>query len=81
MPNRAFKTIFHNGEQDLKAIVTMCVSVNNGKRFRQLDKNGRKNLSLLLKDFAKKVDDFAQEINEGVYITTTKKSQKYKRIK
>lgn len=71
MPNRAFKTVFHNGEPDEKAIVTMGVTVNNGKRFKKLDEKGRKNLSILLKNFAKQVEGFAQEIDEEMYVTTT----------
>lgn len=38
--NRAFKTQFHNGEPDEKTIVTVSLTVNNGKRFKRLDKKG-----------------------------------------
>jgi len=64
--NRAFKTQFHNGEVDEKTIVTMSVTVNNGKRFRALDEKGKKSLLKSLNTFKKQVEAFSEEIKESI---------------
>ena len=60
--NRAFKTQFHNGEKDEKTIVTMSVTVNNGKRFNSLDNAGKDRLISHLVTFKKQVEAFTAEI-------------------
>lgn len=60
--NRAFKTQFRNGEPDEKIIVTMGVTVNNGKRFHALDKEGKAHLIDALVTFKKQVEAFTSEI-------------------
>lgn len=60
--NRAFKIQFHNGEADEKTIVTMSVTVNNGKRFDKLDNIGKDRLVTHLVNFKKQVEAFTAEI-------------------
>ena len=64
--NRAFKTQFHNGDKDEKTIVTMSVTVNNGKRFHGLNDYGKKCLIKNLETFKKQVEAFTDEIRESV---------------
>jgi len=60
--NRAFKIDFHNGEPDMKPIVTMSVAVKNGKRFNSLDKAGKAALVDDLINFRNKLNQFTAEI-------------------
>lgn len=60
--NRAFKIQFHNGEKDEKIIVTMSVTVNNGKRFKGLDNYGKQHLIENLINFKKQVEGFTADI-------------------
>ena len=60
--NRAFKIQFHNGEADEKTIVTMSVTVNNGKRFKALDNEGKNNLITNLIEFKKSLESFTAEV-------------------
>lgn len=60
--NRSFKIQFHNGEADEKTIVTMSCSVNNGKRFKYLDEQGRKNLVQNIETFMRSMELFKQEV-------------------
>ncbi len=70
--NRAFKTQFHNGEPDEKTIVTVSLTVNNGKRFKRLDKKGKKNLVVILQDFKNLIDGFISELEPPI-LTKNKK--------
>ncbi len=65
--NRAFKKQFHNGAIDEKAIVTLSMAVNNGKRFRLLDETSRKNLVDTIDDFMSDLNQFREEIKAGYY--------------
>lgn len=60
--NRQFKIQFHNGEPDEKTIVTMSVTVNNGKRFNSLDNASKDSLVKHLVTFKKQVEAFTAEI-------------------
>lgn len=65
--NRAFKTIFHNGESDRKAIVTMSIAVNNGKRFKNLNYESRQEIIKDLEYFTTQVKDFIEDLKSGKY--------------
>lgn len=60
--NRAFKTVFHGGTEDQKHIVTMSVTVNNGKRFNELDRKQQTDLVNELISFRDKVSRFTAEV-------------------
>lgn len=60
--NRTFKTQFHNGEADEKPIVTMQIKVNNGKKFKNLNREGKAALVDELVSFKQKVTQFTAEI-------------------
>jgi hypothetical protein len=64
--NRQFKIQFHNGEKDEKPIVTMSVTVNNGKRYNALDGNGKDKLVEQLVLFKKMVEIFTSEIIKSI---------------
>lgn len=64
--NRAFKTQFHNGELDEKPIVTLSVTVNNGKRFHNLNNEGKQNLIQELIEFKEKLETFTNEIKATI---------------
>lgn len=59
---RQFKTQFHNGEPDEKTIVTMSVTINNGKKFNSLDNAGKDSLVKHLVTFKRQVEAFTAEI-------------------
>lgn len=58
--NREFKTQFHAGLPDEKPIVTMSVSVNNGKKFKALDNYNKRCLIQNLETFKKQIDLLAK---------------------
>ncbi len=60
--NRQFKTEFHNGELDEKTIVSMSVTVTNGKRFKALTNECKDHLIKNLQTFQKQVQVFTEEI-------------------
>lgn len=60
--SRAFKTRFHGGNPELKTIVTMSVTVNNGKLFKQMDKRTRSALVISLNKFIEDVRAFKNEV-------------------
>lgn len=62
--NRAFKTQFHNGAKDEKPIVTMSVRVDNGKKFKGLDRAGKAALVGCLVTFRDQVSTFTAESNK-----------------
>jgi len=63
--NRAFKTQFFGSHADQKTIVTMGITVNNGKRFKDLSQKDRKSLIKHLETFEKQVESFKDEIETG----------------
>jgi hypothetical protein len=64
--NRAFKIQFHNGEPDEKTIVTMSLTVNNGKLFDALDNEGKNKLIKNIGIFKVLLKSFADEISGSI---------------
>ncbi len=64
--NRAFKTEFHGSSDGLKTIVTMSVTVNNGKLFKSMTDQQKGWLLDHLDTFVKQVKSFREDIYESI---------------
>ena len=64
--SRAFKIEFHNGFPDGNPIVTMSLRVNNGRRFKKLDNDGKEHLIAELLAFRNSIDVFRKEIEDSI---------------
>jgi hypothetical protein len=60
--NRAFKTIYHNGEEDEKPIVTLSCTINDCKLFKDLNKQSKRELISGIEDFQKRLKAFKRKI-------------------
>ena len=64
--NRAFKIVFHNGDEDEKPIVTLSCTINNSKMFRALDEQSRCNLVTNIESFQASLEAFKQGIQTPI---------------